>query len=80
MRDENGKTYAPIASRLRGLTDPGLYTGLRLAPGAQYTGLMSFLTPNRFSPKRLDVTIAPVLADGADAPFSIPLAGYELPA
>jgi len=72
LRDQNGKSYPPIASRLPGLTDKTLYTGLRLAPQAQYTGLMSFLTPDRFEPKSLNLTIAPVLADGADAPFEIP--------
>jgi hypothetical protein len=73
LRDQNGKSYPPIASRLAGLTDKTLYTGLRLAPQAEYTGLMSFLTPDRFTPTSLNLTIAPVLADGADAPFEIPL-------
>jgi len=73
LRDQAGKTYAPIASRLAGLTDKTLYTGLRLAPQAQYTGLMTFLTPDRFMPSSLSLTIAPVLADGADAPFEIAL-------
>jgi hypothetical protein len=73
LRDERGRTYPLIASRLPGLTDKTLYTGLRLAPQARYTGLMTFLTPNRFTPKKLTLTIAPALADGADAPFEIPL-------
>jgi hypothetical protein len=79
LRDENGKTYPPIASRLAGLTDKTLYTGLRLAPSAEYTGLMTFLTPARFAPKSLTVTIAPALEDGGDAPFVIPLPTYTLP-
>ena len=73
LRDERGHTYPLIASRLSGLTDKTLYTGLRLAPQARYTGLMTFLTPGRFTPKTLTLTIAPALADGADAPFDIPL-------
>jgi len=73
LRDQSGKPYPPIASRLPGLTDKTLYTGLRLAPQAEYTGLMTFLTPNRFDPKSLSLTIAPALTDGADAPFEIPL-------
>jgi hypothetical protein len=73
LRDGRGKTFAPIASRLPGLTDKTLYTGLRLAPQAQYTGLMTFLTPDRFKPTRLSLTIAPVLTDGADAPFEVAL-------
>jgi hypothetical protein len=79
LRDENGKTYPPIASRLAGLTDKTLYTGLRLAPSAEYTGLMTFLTPARFTPKSLTLTIAPALEDGGDAPFSIPLPTYTVP-
>jgi hypothetical protein len=79
LRDGSGKTYPTIASRLPGLTDKTLYTGLILAPGAQYTGLMTFLTPDRFTPTTLNITFAPALADGADAPFSIPLPTYTVP-
>jgi hypothetical protein len=79
LRDQNGKSYPAIASRYPGLTDKTLYTGLRLAPNAQYTGLMTFLTPDRFTPKSLSLTFAPALDDGADAPFEIPLPAYTLP-
>jgi hypothetical protein len=79
LRDDSGKTYPTIASRLPGLTDKTLYTGLILPPGAQYTGLMTFLTPDRFTPVSLNITFAPALADGGDAPFSIPLRPYTVP-
>jgi hypothetical protein len=79
LRDDAGKAYPPIASRLPGLTDKTLYTGLVLAPGGQYTGLMTFLTPDRFTPKSLNITFAPAVADGGDAPFSIPLPTFEVP-
>jgi hypothetical protein len=73
LRDQNGKTYPLIASRVASLTDKTLYTGLRLPGSAQYTGFLTFLTPDRFQPKTLSLTIAPALTDGADAPFEIPL-------
>jgi hypothetical protein len=79
LRDQSGRTYPPIASRLPGLTDKTLYTGLRLPPQAEYTGLMTFLTPDRFTPSRLSLTIAPALTDGADAPFEIPLPVLAVP-
>jgi len=73
LRDASGAVYHPIESRLPALTDKTLFTGLRLAPSAQYTGKMVFATPDRFTPKRLTLTVAPVLTDGADAPFAIDL-------
>jgi hypothetical protein len=79
LRDESGKSYAPIFSRLPGLTDKTLYTGLRLPPSGEYTGLMTFLTPARFAPASLTLTIAPALFDRADAPFEIPLPAFQLP-
>jgi hypothetical protein len=79
LRDESGKSYAPIASKLPGLTDKTLYTGLRLPSSGEYTGLMTFLTPDRFMPASLTLTIAPVLLDGGDAPFEIPLPTFPIP-
>lgn len=79
-RDENAKSYAPIATKLPGLTDKTLFEGLRLPGSGQYTGTMSFLTPDRFAPRRLSVTFAPVLTDGADAPFELVLPPLEIAA
>ena len=79
LRDQNGKTFAPIASRSPGLTDATLYTGLVLPGSAQYTGLMTFLTPDRFEPKSLTLTIAPALLDGGDAPFVLTFPPYSVP-
>ncbi len=78
LRDEAGKVYLPIESRLPSLTDKTLFTGLRLPSSGQYTGGMTFLTPDRFSPKTLTLTIAPALIDGGDAPFELDLPTYAL--
>jgi hypothetical protein len=78
LRDQSGKTFPLIASRLGTLTDKTLYTGLRLAGSSQYTGFLTFLTPDRFLPKTLSLTIAPALTDGADAPFGISLPTFTL--
>jgi hypothetical protein len=79
VRDDAGKAYTPVATRLPGLTDKTLFTGLRLPGSGQYTGLMTFLTSNRFAPKTLTITLAPALVDGADAPFELDLPTYTLP-
>jgi len=78
LRDDGGKVYLPIESRLPSLTDKTLYTGLRLPSSAQYTGGMAFLTPGRFRPKTLTLTIAPALFDGGDAPFELDLPAYAV--
>jgi len=79
LRDASGHVYHPIATRLGSLTDKTLYTGLRLPSSGQYTGFLTFATPDRFTPLHLRLTISPALADGADAPFSIELGPYAPP-
>jgi hypothetical protein len=79
VRDDAGRVLHPIETRLEALTDRRLRLGLRLAPSAQYTGAMTFATPDRFTPKTLGVTVAPLLADGADAPFSVALPSWDVP-
>ncbi len=78
VRDDAGHAHAPIATKLAALTDKTLYTGLRLAPSGRYTGAMTFFTPDRFTPKTLAATLAPILADGADAPFEIELPALDV--
>jgi hypothetical protein len=73
LRDAAGTAYHPIETKLPGLTDRNLRLGLRLPSDAQYTGALTFLTPNRFTPQSLSLTIAPQLRDGADAPFEVDL-------
>ncbi len=80
VRDDAGGAHAPIRSKLPGLTDSALFEGLRLPPSAQYTGAMTFFTADRFTLKRLLVTFAPALADGADAPFEFKLPEIVVPA
>ncbi len=79
LRDQDGKVYLPIESRLPRLTDKTLFTGLRLPSSGEYTGALAFLTPDRFQPRTLTLTIAPALFDGADAPFEIDLPPYPVP-
>jgi hypothetical protein len=79
LRDDAGKVYQPIESRLPSLTDKTLYTGLRLPVSGQYTGVMAFFTPDRFRPKSLTLTVAPALFDGADEPFDIDLPALTIP-
>jgi hypothetical protein len=79
LRDASGHVYHPIATRLSSLTDKTLYTGLRLPSSGQYTGFLTFATPDRFTPLHVRLTIAPALADGADAPFSIDLGPFSPP-
>ncbi len=71
LRDAAGTVYRPIATRAPGLTDAELYLGLRLPSGARYTGFMTFATPDRFTPRTLQLTVAPALADGSDDPFEL---------
>jgi hypothetical protein len=79
LRDETGKSYPLIASNLSSLTDKTLYTGLRLPGSGEYTGALTFQTPDRFTPKTLTLTVAPALLDGGDEPFQLPLPTYVLP-
>lgn len=78
VRDDGGKAYVPLETRLPSLTDRTLYTGLRLSGNAQYTGLMTFATPARFEPAGLSFTFGPALLDGTDAPFEIALPRFAL--
>jgi len=73
LHDDTGNTYRPIETKLPGLTDRNLRLGLRLPSDAQYTGALTFVTPNRLTPKSLSLILAPQLRDGADAPFEVDL-------
>ena len=78
MRDDAGNVHQPIETKLAGLTDAELYKGVLLAPGAQYTGAMTFFTSDRFTPRSLSATLAPLLTDGADAPFELDLPDFPV--
>jgi hypothetical protein len=79
LRDAKGDVYHPIATRYDSLTDRTLYTGLRLPASGRYTGFLTFATPDRFVPASLRLSLAPALADGADAPFSLDFPAFSLP-
>jgi len=73
LRDQSGTVYQLAETKLSSLTDKTLYEGLCLAASGQYTGALTFFTPSRFTPKSLNLTVAPQLRDGADQPFSVDL-------
>ncbi len=77
LRDDGGRAYVPIATKIPGLTDKTLFEGLRLAPSAQYTGALTFPTADRFAPRHLAITFAPNLTDGADAPFELAVPAFD---
>ena len=79
LRDESGRVYHPIATRSPALTDKPLYLGLRLASSAQYTGAINFGVSSSHQPRRLQLTLAPMLRDGADAPFEVALPAVDVP-
>lgn len=78
VRDQGGRAYTPLATRLPSLTDPALFTGLRLAPNSQYTGVMTFGTPPRLVTSALAFDFGPLLADGPGEPFEVTLPPYAL--
>jgi hypothetical protein len=78
LRDDTGKVFHPIETAVDQLTDRQLRLGLVLPSAAQYTGHVSFYTPDRFTPKSLTATFAPSLRDGGDAPFELELPAIPL--
>lgn len=78
LRDDAGHAYVPLATKLPSLTDRTLYEGLRLAPSARYTGALTFPTADRFAPKTLGMTLAPLVADGGDAPFELTIPSFNV--
>jgi hypothetical protein len=72
LRDAAGHPYRLIETRDWSLTDRVLFEGLRLPPNARYTGTLAFACePIAELPRSFALTVAPLLADGADAPFEI---------
>jgi hypothetical protein len=78
LRDDAGRSYVPLATKLASLTDRTLYEGLRLVPSARYTGALTFATIDRFAPKSLGVTFGPVVADGGDGPFDLTIPSFDV--
>jgi len=79
LRDDLDRALHPLATKALGLTDKTLYLGLRLASSAQYTGALNFATASKRVPRRLQLTLAPMLQDGADAPFEVALPAIDVP-
>jgi len=72
LRDDKGGVYRIIATKNWAITDKHLYEGIPLAPNARYTGSLAF-SAVRLNPaqRTWNLTIAPALREGADAPFEI---------
>ncbi len=76
LRDSAGRAYRPIETRDWSLTDKTFFEGLRLAPNAQYTGTLAFVCdPLGNARPTYELTLAPLLVDGADAPFMLEVEG-----
>jgi hypothetical protein len=76
LHDAAGRPYRIIETKDWSLTDKTLFEGLRLAPDAQYTGTLAFTGESRSAGAQgFSLTVAPLLADGADAPFEIDVDG-----
>lgn len=73
LRDAKGGIYRLIATKNWEITDKRLFVGIPLAPNAQYTGEMSFAAPGRIDAgdPHFTLSVAPLLADGADEPFAV---------
>ena len=72
LRDDAGHVYRLIDTRDWALTDKAFFEGVRLPENGQYTGFLSFETPQLGDMRRsYTLTLAPLLRDGADAPVSI---------
>jgi hypothetical protein len=81
LKDEAGRVFPVLQTKNWNLTDRQLFLGLRLTPRAQYTGAISFESPELDGAVHtLALTIAPVLRDGADAPVEIALPPLRQPA
>ncbi|MGH7729404.1 MAG: hypothetical protein ACREM2_11550 [Vulcanimicrobiaceae bacterium] len=79
MRDQLGRSFAPIDVLLPALTDQRLKLGVRLAPQKEYTGFLDFATAARFAPRSLAFSFGPLLFDGGDAPFDVAVGPFEVP-
>jgi hypothetical protein len=76
LRDDGGDVYRLIEHHDGTQTDRRLELGVRLAPNAQVTGVLSFGSPRLDdAARRFTLTVGPILRDGADAPFSVDVAG-----
>jgi len=78
LHDEGATPYHLIETTLPTLTDRNLRRGLLLAGSAEYTGALTFFTPDRFTPKTLSLTVGKELRDGADAPFEVVLPAIQV--
>jgi len=82
LRDAAGHVYRPIVNpKSWADTDRRLFLGVRLASGAEVTGVLSFRAPRLpDGTLRFTLTVAPNLRDGAAFPFALDVANIAAPA
>jgi hypothetical protein len=82
LRDAAGHIYRPIVNTKSWAdTDRRLFLGVRLASGAEVTGVLSFAAPRLpDGALRFTLTVAPNLRDGAALPFALDVANIAAPA
>jgi hypothetical protein len=81
LRDDGGRVYRPIVNTASwNQTDRQLFLGVRLAAGAQVTGVLSFAGARiDAGAQRYTLTLAPNLRDAAEEPFALDV-GVAAPA
>jgi hypothetical protein len=82
LRDDSGHIYRPIVNTKSWAdTDRLLFLGMRLASGAQVTGVLSFAAPRLpDGTLRFALTVAPNLRDGSELPFALDVTNIAAPA
>ncbi len=81
LRDDLGSIYRPIVDRTWARTDRRLFLGVRLAAGAQITGVLTFASPRLDDrARRFTLTLAPSVREGAAAPLAVDVPGIAEPA
>jgi hypothetical protein len=82
LRDAGGRIYRPIVNTKSWAdTDRELFLGVRLASGAEFTGVLSFAAPRLpDGALHFTLTVGPNLRDGAALPFALDVANIAAPA
>jgi hypothetical protein len=81
LHADGDRVYPLVARALAARIDNELYLGLRLPISGQYTGIVAFKTPDAHaSPRRLSLSVAPIVREGAEEPLAIDVPPFDVPA